>query len=157
MIAEELNEKNADLTKCAEKILNAPKVSKLVNGHILNLRLKDGRQMLDSLHASPFIRDICLSNMVYDEIDNSRTALSPAITDTLKAMPAQRFYLANARVWASNSTPEYTAELVNSDVHSPNRIRVMAALPMIDTWYEAFSIRPADTMFVPKKKRALVW
>ncbi len=71
--------------------------------------------------------------------------------------PAQRFYLAYARVWASNSTPEYTAELVNSDVHSPNRIRVMAALPMIDTWYEAFGIQPSDKMFLPKEKRALVW
>ena len=71
--------------------------------------------------------------------------------------PAQRFYLAYARVWASNSTPEYTAELVNSDVHSPNRIRVMAALPMIDTWYEAFGIKEGDKMFVPKEQRALVW
>ena len=71
--------------------------------------------------------------------------------------PAQRFYLAYARVWASNSTPEYTAQLVNSDVHSPNRIRVMAALPMIDTWYEAFGIKAGDKMFLPKEKRALVW
>ncbi len=71
--------------------------------------------------------------------------------------PAQRFYLAYARVWASNSTPEYTAMLVNSDVHSPNRLRVMAALPMIDTWYEAFGIKPTDKMFLPKEKRALVW
>ena len=71
--------------------------------------------------------------------------------------PAQRFYLAYARIWASNSTPEYTAQLVNSDVHSPNRIRVMAALPMIDTWYEAFGIKEGDKMFVPKEKRALVW
>ena len=71
--------------------------------------------------------------------------------------PAQRFYLAYARVWASNSTPEYTAMLVNSDVHSPNRIRVMAALPMIDTWYDAFGIKEGDKMFVPKEKRALVW
>ncbi len=71
--------------------------------------------------------------------------------------PEQRFYLAYARVWASNSTPEFTAELVNSDVHSPNRIRVMAALPMIDTWYDAFSIKSGDKMFIPKEKRALVW
>ncbi len=71
--------------------------------------------------------------------------------------PAQRFYLAYARVWASNSTPEYTAELVNSDVHPPNRIRVLAALPMIDTWYETFGIKVGDKMFIPKKKRALVW
>ena len=71
--------------------------------------------------------------------------------------PAQRFYLANARVWASNSTPEYTAMIVNSDVHSPNRLRVTAALPMIDTWYEAFGIKQGDKMFIPKEKRALVW
>lgn len=71
--------------------------------------------------------------------------------------PAQRFYLAYARVWASNSTPEYTAMLVNSDVHSPNHIRVMAALPLIDTWYDAFGIKEGDKMFLPKEKRALVW
>ncbi len=71
--------------------------------------------------------------------------------------PAQRFYLAYARVWASNSTPEYTAQLVNSDVHSPNHIRVMAALPMIDEWYKAFGIKPGDKMFVPQEQRALVW
>ena len=71
--------------------------------------------------------------------------------------PAQRFYLAYARVWACNSTPEYTAMLVNSDVHSPARLRVMAALPMIDTWYEAFGIKSTDKMFIPQEKRALVW
>ena len=71
--------------------------------------------------------------------------------------PAQRFYLAYARVWACNSTPEYTAMLVNSDVHSPARIRVMAALPMIDTWYDAFDIKQGNKMFIPKEKRALVW
>jgi len=71
--------------------------------------------------------------------------------------PAQRFYLAYARVWACNSTPEYTAMLVNSDVHSPARLRVMAALPMIDTWYEAFGIKSTDKMFIPSDKRALVW
>ena len=71
--------------------------------------------------------------------------------------PAQRFYLAYARVWASNTTPEYTAMIVNSDVHSPNRIRVTAALPMIDTWYDAFGIKEGDKMFVPKEKRAQVW
>ncbi len=71
--------------------------------------------------------------------------------------PAQRFYLAYARIWASNSTPEYTAQLVISDVHSPSRIRVMAALPMIDTWYDAFDIKPGNKMFIHQNKRALVW
>ena len=71
--------------------------------------------------------------------------------------PAQRFYLAYARVWASNSTPESIADLVNSDVHSPNQLRVKATLPMIDTWYEAFGIEEKDKMFIPKDQRALIW
>ena len=71
--------------------------------------------------------------------------------------PVQRFYLAYARIWASNITPEYLALQVNSDVHSPNISRVNAALPMIDSWYDAFNIQPTDKMFIPKEKRALVW
>ena len=71
--------------------------------------------------------------------------------------PAQRFFLAYARIWASNVTPEFLAYIVNSDVHSPNIFRVNAALPMIDSWYDAFHIQLADKMFIPKEKRALVW
>ena len=71
--------------------------------------------------------------------------------------PAQRFFLAYARVWASNMTPEFLAYLVNSDVHSPDMFRVNAALPMIGSWYDAFNVQPTDKMFIPKEKRALVW
>ena len=71
--------------------------------------------------------------------------------------PAQRFYLAYARIWASNTTPEFLAYIVNSDVHSPNKFRVNAALPMIDSWYDAFNVQPTDKMFIPKEQRALVW
>ena len=71
--------------------------------------------------------------------------------------PAQRFYLAYARIWASNATPEYIALGVDSDVHSPNIFRVNAVLPMIDSWYDAFGVKPTDKMFIPKEQRALVW
>ena len=71
--------------------------------------------------------------------------------------PAQRFYLAYARMWASNITPEFLARVVNSDVHSPHVFRVNAALPMIDSWYDAFGILPTDKMYIPKEKRALIW
>ena len=71
--------------------------------------------------------------------------------------PAQRFYLAYARIWAGNLTPEFLAYIVNSDVHSPNVCRVNAALQMIDSWYDAFNIQPTDKMFIPKDKRAQVW
>lgn len=71
--------------------------------------------------------------------------------------PEQRFFLAWARVWASNATDEYIKYLLTVDVHSPNYARVNAALPMIDAWYTAFKVKKGNKMYVPKKKRAQVW
>jgi putative endopeptidase len=33
----------------------------------------------------------------------------------------------------------------------------MAALPMIDSWYDAFGIKKGDKMFVPAEQRAHIW
>ena len=93
--------------------------------------------------------------VAYRAFENRMKQESLGTTDGFT--PAQRFYLAYARVWASNMTPEILAYLVNSDTHSPNIFRVNAALPMINSWYDAFNIQPADKMFIPKDKRALVW
>jgi putative endopeptidase len=71
--------------------------------------------------------------------------------------PAQRFFLAYGRIWASNIAPQFLAYSVNSDVHSPHALRVNAALPMIDAWYDAFHITPADKMFIPLESRAHIW
>lgn len=71
--------------------------------------------------------------------------------------PQQRFFLAYARVWASNMTPEYVKYLTTVDVHSPNMARVNAALPQIDAWYDAFHIKKGDKMYLPKSKRAHIW
>lgn len=71
--------------------------------------------------------------------------------------PAQRFFLAYARVWACNQRPELTDYYLNVDVHSPNEARVNGALPEINAWYDAFGIKKGDKLFIPKSKRALIW
>ena len=85
-IANELNTQNADMLKQVDKIINSPKTRKLMEGKSLIARLNEGRQMLDSLQASLPIKDLYLSRMVYDEVDNRHSSLSPAVLDTLKAM-----------------------------------------------------------------------
>ena len=85
-IANELNTQNADMLKQVDKIVNSPKTRKLMDGKLLIARLNEGRQMLDSLQASLPIKDLYLSRMVYDEVDNRHSSLSPAVLDTLKAM-----------------------------------------------------------------------
>ena len=71
--------------------------------------------------------------------------------------PEQRFFLSWARVWASNSRPEYVEYLITVDTHSPNKARVNAALPHINAWYDAFKVKKGDKLFIPKKKRAQIW
>ena len=71
--------------------------------------------------------------------------------------PEQRFFLSWARVWASNSRPEYVEYLITVDTHSPNKARVNAALPQINAWYDAFKVKKGDKLFIPKKKRAQIW
>ena len=71
--------------------------------------------------------------------------------------PEQRFFLAWARVWASNMTPEVIKYLITVDVHSPNMARVNAALPQIDAWYAAFNVKKGDKLYLPKNKRAHIW
>lgn len=71
--------------------------------------------------------------------------------------PEQRFFLAYGRVWASNMRPETEALIMTTDVHSPNKWRVNGALPMIDEWYKAFSVKKGDKLFVPAKQRARIW
>ena len=85
-IANELNTQNADMLKQVDKMVNSPKTRKLMDGKLLIARLNEGRQMLDSLQASLPIKDLYLSRMVYDEVDNRHSSLSPAVLDTLKAM-----------------------------------------------------------------------
>ena len=53
--------------------------------------------------------------------------------------------------------PQFVAYLVNSDVHSPNHLRVNAALPHIDAWYEAWNIHPTDRLYLAPDKRAHIW
>ncbi|MCR5077936.1 MAG: M13 family metallopeptidase [Prevotella sp.] len=94
-------------------------------------------------------------NVAYRAFENSLKANPLADKDGFT--PAQRFFLAWGRVWASNVAPQFVAYIVNSDVHSPNSCRVNAALPMIDSWYKAFNIQPGDKLFVPQDKRAHIW
>ena len=85
-IAEEENEKNADLIKKVEGIFNSLKADKIFSGYSLLSRMRDQEHRLDSLGADPFLKSLWISRQVYDEIDNERTPLLPEILDTLKVM-----------------------------------------------------------------------
>lgn len=94
-------------------------------------------------------------NIAYRALQNSLKENPLPVKDGFT--PEQRFFLAWARVWASNMAPEYVKMIVTTDPHSPNIARVNAALPMVDAWYDAFKVKKGSKMYVPKNKRAHIW
>ncbi len=71
--------------------------------------------------------------------------------------PAQRFYLSYGRIWAQNSTDEYIHQITKSDPHSIGRLRVNATLRNIDTFFDAFGIKPGAKMWRDPADRAIIW
>ncbi len=69
----------------------------------------------------------------------------------------QRFFLANAGVWAQNITEAEIRHRTVSDVHSLGRWRVNGAFPHIDAWYDTYGVKEGDKMYLPKDKRLELW
>jgi len=69
----------------------------------------------------------------------------------------QRFFLALAQMRRTNVREETLRFLVASDTHAPPRQRVNGVVRHVDAWYDAFSVRPGDRLYVPPADRIHLW
>ena len=87
-IAEKLNADNADMIAEVNKLINGPRGLKVQSGIGPVIRMKQDAFALDSLGADQDFKDIWLTRLVYEEINNTHTSMSPMVIDTLKALIA---------------------------------------------------------------------
>jgi putative endopeptidase len=59
--------------------------------------------------------------------------------------------------WASEDTASYMTYLLNTDTHSPNKVRVNASLSSCDAFYEIYDIEEGDKMYVAPDDRVGIW
>ena len=85
-IADKLNADNAEMIEQVNNILNGPRFNRIVGSKLLIAQMKEQNQVLDSLGADQFIKDIWITRGIYKEIDNRRMSLLPEVIDTLKAL-----------------------------------------------------------------------
>lgn len=71
--------------------------------------------------------------------------------------PDQRFYLAYANVWAANIRDEEILRRTKMDPHSLGKWRVNAALRNVQPFFDAFSIKAGDPMFLAPENRVTIW
>jgi predicted metalloendopeptidase len=77
---------------------------------------------------------------------------------SLNGKPAadQDFFVSFAQSWRNKAREESIRLQVTTDGHSPDEYRA-ATVRNLDPWYTAFSITPAQRMYLPPEKRVRVW
>lgn len=71
--------------------------------------------------------------------------------------PDQRFFLGYALAWMVNKRPEAIANQVRSDVHSPEKFRVIGPLADMPEFYQVFGVKEGDKMWIPESLRVKIW
>lgn len=71
--------------------------------------------------------------------------------------PDQRFFLAWAQVWRSNTLSDTKAQLIVTDPHSPAEYRTIGAPVNMDAWYKAFNVQPTDKLYKKPEDRIKIW
>jgi len=56
-----------------------------------------------------------------------------------------------------NQRPETVASQVKSNEHSPAKFRVNGPLSNMPEFYEAFSVKQGDSLWVPDNMRVKIW
>lgn len=81
------------------------------------------------------------------------TAIAGDDTEALKLLFRQY-----ATIWASKYTPEAMVKRLNTDVHSPAKVRVNAVLRATDAFYKAYpEIKEGDGMYIAPDQRVKIW
>ena len=71
--------------------------------------------------------------------------------------PLQRFFLGYSLGWLLEERPERIATRLLTDVNSPAKYRVNGPFPNVPEFYEAFSIKPGDKMYIADSLRVHLW
>lgn len=100
------------------------------------------------------IADLGGLNVAYDALQKVLTGNEKPIDGFT---PDQRFFLAYAHLWAQNIRDKEIIRRTKEDVHSLGRFRILGPLRNMPEFYNAFSVKEGDYMYLPEVDRAVIW
>ena len=95
---------------------------------------------------------ITISYAAYQKSLNGRV---PPVIDGLTG--PQRFFIGFAQVWRGSTRDADERVLLRTDPHSPPRFRTLVPLSNLQSFYDAFDVKPGDAMYRPPSLRVEVW
>ncbi|GAA4281046.1 M13 family metallopeptidase [Gaetbulibacter aestuarii] len=120
-----------------------------------------GFTVLDSIHVNGAMcvgentADIAGVAVAYDAFKMTKEGQDSTKIDGYT--PDQRFFLSIANIWRVKMTDDYLRYWINTNPHSPPKWRVNGPLMNTTPFYEAFHLKPQDSMFLAKKDRITIW
>jgi putative endopeptidase len=121
----------------------------------------DAYTVLDSVHVNgkltlgENIGDLGGLNAAYEAFKMTKQGKSNTKIDGFT--PDQRFFLAWAQVWRSNTLNDTKAQMIITDPHSPAEYRTVGAPVNMDAWYKAFNVKPGDKLYKKPEDRIRIW
>jgi putative endopeptidase len=101
------------------------------------------------------IADIAGIEIAYKAYVASLKGSAPPVIDGMSA--DQRFYLGYGQSWLSKTRDAATIEQVKSDPHSPEKYRVNGVVVHMTSFYDAFSVKSGDKMYLRPEDRVTLW
>jgi len=69
----------------------------------------------------------------------------------------QRVFLGWGQVWLNKDREEALRNQVASDPHSPSKFRINGTIRNVPEFYEAFHVKPGDSLYIAPDKRVKIW
>lgn len=102
------------------------------------------------------IGDLGGVNAAYDALQMSLKAHgNPGLIDGFT--PEQRFFMSWATVWRTLYRDDALKNQIKTDPHSPGMNRAIQPLLNVDAFYDAFSIKAGDSMYIAPEERVKIW
>ena len=69
----------------------------------------------------------------------------------------QRVFLGWGQVWGEKTRDEALRSQIARDLHSPAKFRINGVVRNVPEFYEAFNIKPTDSLYLAPEKRVKIW
>ncbi|MBF9222012.1 M13 family metallopeptidase [Hymenobacter ruricola] len=121
----------------------------------------DAFSPLDSVHVNgkltmgENLADLGGLTIAYQAFEKTPQAKAQAKIDGFT--PEQRFFLAYAQIWRTNTRDEYIRQQVQTDPHSPAMYRTNGPLMNMPEFYKAFGCQDGNKMMRPAAERSKIW
>jgi putative endopeptidase len=101
------------------------------------------------------IADIAGIEIAHKAYIASLNGRAPPVIDGMSA--DQRFYIGYAQSWLSKTRDAATIEQIKSDPHAPEKYRVNGVVVHMPSFYDAFSVKSGDKMYLRPEDRVTLW